>query len=72
MTALLTEDMNSIGAVAGQIWSYLHDRGSVSLTQLARDVDAPRDTVMQGVGWLAREGKVVISKDARSKQIRLT
>lgn len=71
MIAPPNEDVVAIGSVAGRIWHYLHDQGTVSITQLTRDVDAPRDTVMQGIGWLAREGKVVISKTARSRQIQL-
>jgi len=72
MIAPLTEEINEIGTVAGRIWNYLHDQGSVTMTKLARDLDAPRDTVMQGVGWLAREGKVTLSKNARSRQIQLS
>ncbi|MBX3439442.1 MAG: winged helix-turn-helix domain-containing protein, partial [Planctomycetaceae bacterium] len=72
MIAHLNEDVNSIGNVAGQIWNYLNDQGAVTMTQLTRDVDAPRDAVMQGVGWLAREGKVTITKDARVRRICLT
>ena len=71
MIAPLSEDVDAIGTVAGRIWNYLNDEGSVTMTRLARDLDAPRDTVMQGVGWLAREGKIKFSKNARSRQIQL-
>ncbi|MGD9855286.1 MAG: winged helix-turn-helix domain-containing protein [Planctomycetaceae bacterium] len=71
MIAPPSEDVNAIGSVAGRIWNYLNDRGAVTMTQLTREVDAPRDTVMQGIGWLAREGKISISKNARTRQIQL-
>jgi len=44
----------------------------VTLSKLAREIDAPRDLVMQGVGWLAREGKVQFQQTSRGKQISLT
>ena len=72
MIALTNEDVDAIGTVAGCIWNYLNEHDSVTVTQLAREIDAPRDTIMQGVGWLAREGKVTISKNARSRRIQLT
>ncbi|MSR56593.1 MAG: hypothetical protein EXS05_02835 [Planctomycetaceae bacterium] len=63
--------LDTIGIVAGQVWQYLGANGSVTLSKLAKDLDAPRDTVMQGVGWLAREGKVRFEETPRSKVISL-
>ncbi len=66
-----SRDVSSIGIVSGIVWEYLKENGSVTLSKLARDVDAPRDLVMQGVGWLAREGKVEFHEGTRSKLISL-
>ena len=41
------------------------------MTQLAKDVDAPRDVIMQAVGWLAREDKLVIDEDRNKKIVSL-
>lgn len=71
MSAVLTEEVCEIGTVAGRVWHYLEESGPVTMTQLARDIDAPRDIVMQGVGWLAREGKVAFYNGARSKRVGL-
>ncbi len=60
-----------IGEAAGKVWHYLCENGSVALTKLARDVDLPRDLVMQAIGWLAREDKIVIDEEARRKTIGL-
>ena len=68
---LLPHSVESIGVVAGQVWHYLQENGSVTLSKLARDVDAPRDLVMQGVGWLAREDKIVFEARARNKTVSL-
>jgi len=64
--------VESIGVSAGLVWHYLRDNGSVTLSKLAREIDAPRDMVMQGVGWLAREGKVTFQEGPRSKLISLS
>ncbi len=71
MTTFVNEEVDTIGAIAGCIWNYLDEHGPVTLTQLVKELDAPRDAVMQGVGWLAREGKVVITKETRSRKISL-
>jgi hypothetical protein len=68
---ILSDRVESIGEVAGLVWKYLDERGSVTLSKLSREIDAPRDLVMQGVGWLAREGKIDFEKGARSKLISL-
>lgn len=64
-------DVETIGTVAGLVWEYLAANGPVTLTKLGKEVDAPRDMIMQGVGWLAREGKVQFEETARSKLISL-
>jgi len=64
--------VDSIGAMAGEVWAYLNDNGPVSLSKLARELDAPRDLVMQGVGWLAREGKVKFETENRRKFVSLS
>lgn len=61
----------NIGVVAGMIWQYLDLNGPVTVSKLAKDVDAPRDLVMQGIGWLAREDKLRFEETPRSRLIRL-
>jgi hypothetical protein len=63
--------MEQIGATAGLVWKYLNKNGSISLAKLAKQIDAPRDLVMQSVGWLAREGKVEIEESGRAKTVSL-
>lgn len=60
-----------IGEVAGVVWHTLDHRGPMTLAQLAKEVDAPRDIVMQAVGWLAREGKVDITEQTRKRIVSL-
>ncbi len=63
--------IDQIGEVAGHIWHLLNQQGSLSLTRIVRDVDAPRDVVMQAIGWLAREEKIAIEEESRSKVVSL-
>ena len=71
VTESVANEIANIGAVAGLVWNYLELNGPVTLTKLAKEVEAPRDLVMQGVGWLAREGKVRFDETPRSKVIAL-
>lgn len=70
-TDAVANELENIGAAAGLIWHYLDANGPVTLSKLAKELDAPRDQVMQGVGWLAREGKIRFEETARSKVIAL-
>jgi winged helix-turn-helix protein DUF2582 len=63
--------VDQIGDAAGAVWHYLNENGPRTLTQLVKEVDAPRDVVMQAVGWLAREDKLSIEEDARKKTVSL-
>lgn len=60
-----------IGEMAGVVWRTLNANGAMSLTKLVKSVGQPRDRVMQAVGWLAREDKVWIEDQGRSRIISL-
>lgn len=51
-----------IGLCAGEIWRYLdaHD-GHASLDVLFSEIDAPRETILMAIGWLARERYTLIN-----------
>ena len=72
MATIITGGVDQIGEIAGQVWHCLAENGAMSNSKLAKDIDAPRDLVMQAVGWLAREGKIRIDETARGKVIRLS
>lgn len=52
--------ITEIGIVAGDIWHFLDQHGEVSLTALIKGIDKPRDNVLMSLGWLAREGHVIV------------
>jgi len=54
--------ITEIGIVAGEIWHYLDQYGEVNLSVLAQRIDKPKDTILMSLGWLAREGHVVLQE----------
>lgn len=66
-----TSCIEEIGQTAGLVWQTLNTQGSLSLAKLLGAIDAPRDLVLQAIGWLAREGKVSIENTKRGRIIGL-
>jgi hypothetical protein len=60
-----------IGIVAGDIWHYLDENGNVKLEDLISGVNKPRNLVLMGLGWLAREGHVTVLEGADGCRISL-
>ncbi|MFA4888582.1 MAG: winged helix-turn-helix domain-containing protein [Candidatus Omnitrophota bacterium] len=54
--------ITEIGIVAGDIWHYLDRHGEASLSELVGGIDKPRDNVLMSLGWLAREGHVLLQQ----------
>lgn len=63
--------IDQIGETAGEVWHTLLEHEQLTFTQLAKEVDAPRDRVMQAVGWLARENKIHVDEQPRRRVISL-
>ena len=66
-----TSCLEQIGQTAGLVWHTLDKHGPQSITKLAKMIDAPRDIVMQAVGWLAREEKLEIKEIKRGRIVSL-
>ncbi|KPK41776.1 MAG: hypothetical protein AMJ78_04620 [Omnitrophica WOR_2 bacterium SM23_29] len=52
--------ITEIGIIAGEIWHYLDEHKQVTLSQLTTGIDKPRDLILMSLGWLAREGHVIL------------
>ena len=63
--------LESIGSIAGAIWHYLEDNNEATLTKLTREIGENERTVLMGVGWLAREGKLDFEQRKRGTYITL-
>lgn len=60
-----------IGSTAGAIWALLSQNGKSTLAALKKEIDAPSDLVLAGVGWLAREEKLEFTTSGRSVKLSL-
>ena len=63
--------ITEIGIVAGEIWHYLDSHGEVFLSQMVKHIDKPRDLILMSLGWLAREGHVLLVSTAGDYRISL-
>ena len=70
-TAAAMSHVEQIGETAGQVWEILSDKGPQSLAKVVKAVGKPRDVVMQALGWLAREDKICIEDEGRSRIVSL-
>ena len=52
--------ITEIGIAAGDIWHYLDQRGSATLEEMVRGIKKDRDLLLMSLGWLAREGHIVL------------
>lgn len=63
--------ITEIGIVAGDIWHFLDQHGEVALSVLINGIDKPRDNVLMSLGWLAREGHVIVLQSNGDYKISL-
>ena len=70
-TAPPVSHVAQIGETAGVVWAILNENGPLSMAKLVKAVGGPRDIVMQALGWLAREDKISIEEDGRSRRVSL-
>ena len=63
--------IDQIGVTAGLVWRALNEQGPASISKLVKSIDAPRDTVLEAIGWLAREDKVWIEQTKRGRIVSL-
>ena len=63
--------ITEIGIVAGEVWHYLDEHGKVKLEELIKGIEKPRSTILMSVGWLAREGHILLEGEASDYDISL-
>ncbi len=57
--------INAIGDTAGKIWKFLDQKGEATLSQIQKGTKGNPNTVLQAIGWLAREDKLEIKTKGR-------
>jgi len=63
--------ITEIGIVAGEIWHYLDKHKEAVLTELFNNLGRPKELVLMSLGWLAREGHVVVRLENNEYKINL-
>jgi len=61
---------DEIGQMAGAIWHALNTHGELSIPRLKKLVEGKALVFDWAIGWLAREGKIVITPKKRSFTVR--
>jgi len=71
--ATVTNDsqIEQIGSTAGEVWQVLSANGPMSMARLVATVGQPRTAVLLALGWLAREDKVSIDEEGRTRVVSL-
>ncbi len=68
----MQELQEQIGQSAGQIYNYLSsNNGKSTFAKMKKELDLKGNFADLGLGWLAREDKVAISKKGSSVSITL-
>lgn len=67
----MQELQEQIGMSAGQIYNYLNNKGETTFSKIKKELDLKGNFADLGLGWLAREDKVEISKKGSSVNVRL-
>jgi hypothetical protein len=63
--------ITEIGIVAGEIWHYLDGHGEVLFSELVRGIDRPQSLALMSLGWLAREGHVIVRQEGQEFHVAL-
>ena len=63
--------ITEIGIVAGDIWHYLDQHKTSTISQLIKGIDKKRDVVLMSIGWLAREGHVIMEEEGSDYKLTL-
>ncbi len=63
--------ITEIGIVAGEIWQFLEKRKEASLEDIFKSLDKSKEIILMSLGWLAREGHVLVRKTKDSLKFAL-
>ena len=60
-----------IGIVAGEIWQLLDKHGALKIGEINDKLKRPEYLVLMSLGWLAREGHVLLEQTAGDYSVSL-
>ena len=71
MEVKMQELQEQIGTSAGQIYDYLVNNGEATFSKMKKELDIKGNFAELGLGWLAREDKIEISKKGAAVNVKL-
>ncbi len=63
--------INTIGEMAGHVYRALEAKGALTTAKLKTVLNTDEFLLSAAIGWLAREDKLEITKDAKSIKVAL-
>lgn len=63
--------ITEIGIIAGEIWHYLDEHGEVRFSALASGIQRSKELALMSLGWLAREGHVIVRQEGQDFHVAL-
>ncbi len=63
--------ITEIGIVAGELWHYLDEHGESKFSSVLKSIERPRELALMSLGWLAREGHVLVRQDGPELHVAL-
>jgi len=63
--------ITKIGIVAGEIWQLLESRENAKLDEIKSRLDKPEMLILMSLGWLSREGHILINREGENFNISL-
>ena len=65
--------ITKIGLVAGDIWNYLDVHGGCDqIKNIINGVEKQGDIVLMSIGWLAREGHILLEREDEGYTVKLS
>ena len=62
---------HTIGETAGEIWRLLESSEPLSISGILNKMKRPQAVVLMGIGWLAREDKLIFTQTKRGIRLSL-
>ena len=63
--------ITEIGIVAGEIWHYLDEHGETLFSSVVKGIERPKELALMSLGWLAREGHVIVREEKSNLRVAL-
>lgn len=63
--------VEKIGINAGKVWSILDSNGRMNVKDLRKECKLTERDAFAAIGWLAKEGKLLLEKELRDFYVEL-